>query len=153
MRKLRKNEGFTLAELLIVVAIIAVLVAVSIPIFTRQLEKSREATDRANLRACKAAVVSAILDGQVNVTRAYYDAAKGILVATKPEKPYGKGTKLQGTDSDSDYATDVDYTNAVIFFSIDAKGIGTINWEGNDGKVTAITVGGDDMFNPTPATP
>ena len=34
MRKLRKNEGFTLAELLIVVAIIAVLVAVSIPIFT-----------------------------------------------------------------------------------------------------------------------
>ena len=84
MRKLRKNEGFTLAELLIVVAIIAVLVAVSIPIFTRQLEKSREATDRANLRACKAAVVSAILDGQVNVKRAYYDAAKGILVAKKP---------------------------------------------------------------------
>lgn len=29
----RKNQGFTLAELLIVVAIIAVLVAISIPIF------------------------------------------------------------------------------------------------------------------------
>ena len=39
---MKKEEGFTLAELLIVVAIIAVLVAISIPIFTSQLEKSRE---------------------------------------------------------------------------------------------------------------
>ena len=39
----RENKkGFTLAELLIVVAIIGVLVAISIPIFTSQLEKSRE---------------------------------------------------------------------------------------------------------------
>ena len=43
-KKFRKNEkGFTLAELLIVVAIIGVLVAISIPIFTSQLEKSRDA--------------------------------------------------------------------------------------------------------------
>ena len=43
MKKLNKKHGFTLAELLIVVAIIAVLVAISIPIFTSQLEKSRDA--------------------------------------------------------------------------------------------------------------
>ena len=43
------------------VAIIGVLVAVSIPIFTSQLEKSREATDLANLRAAKAAAVAAYL--------------------------------------------------------------------------------------------
>ena len=35
----KKRKGFTLAELLIVVAIIAVLVAIGIPIFTSQLEK------------------------------------------------------------------------------------------------------------------
>ena len=46
-----KGKGFTLAELLIVVAIIAVLVAISIPIFTSQLHKARVATDWANLRA------------------------------------------------------------------------------------------------------
>ena len=34
----RQHQGFTLAELLIVVAIIAVLVAISIPIFTTQLK-------------------------------------------------------------------------------------------------------------------
>lgn len=44
------KKGFTLAELLIVVAIIGVLVAVSIPIFTSQLHKAEVATDWANLR-------------------------------------------------------------------------------------------------------
>lgn len=49
-----KNKGFTLAELLIVVAIIAVLVAISIPIFSKQLEKSRDATSVANIRSAYA---------------------------------------------------------------------------------------------------
>ena len=56
------NRGFTLAELLIVVAIIAVLVAIAIPVFTAQLEKSREATDLANLRAGYAQAVADILE-------------------------------------------------------------------------------------------
>lgn len=62
--KKNKNKGFTLAELLIVVAIIGVLVAISIPIFTSQLEKAREATDAANIRSQYAEVmVEAITDG------------------------------------------------------------------------------------------
>ncbi len=62
--KKNKNKGFTLAELLIVVAIIGVLVAISIPIFTSQLEKAREATDAANIRSQYAEVMAeAITDG------------------------------------------------------------------------------------------
>lgn len=58
MKKMNNKRGFTLAELLIVVAIIAVLVAISIPIFTSQLEKAREATDAANLRAAYAEILA-----------------------------------------------------------------------------------------------
>lgn len=62
LKKMRKNEkGFTLAELLIVVAIIGVLVAISIPIFTSQLEKSREAVDMANIRSAYAEVAASAL--------------------------------------------------------------------------------------------
>lgn len=55
----KNKKGFTLAELLIVVAIIGVLVAISIPIFSSQLEKSREATDIANVRGAYAQVMAA----------------------------------------------------------------------------------------------
>ena len=69
MLKKMNKKGFTLAELLIVVAIIAVLVAISIPIFSAQLEKAREATDAANIRAVYVAVSTDVLqDPQANDT-------------------------------------------------------------------------------------
>lgn len=48
--KLKKQGGFTMVELLIVVAIIAILVAVSIPMMNQALERSRHAVDQANVR-------------------------------------------------------------------------------------------------------
>ncbi|MDD6326493.1 MAG: prepilin-type N-terminal cleavage/methylation domain-containing protein, partial [Lachnospiraceae bacterium] len=68
-KKAKKNKkGFTLAELLIVVAIIAVLVAISIPIFTTQLEKARESTDAANLRAAYATASVKVLESESKVS-------------------------------------------------------------------------------------
>ncbi len=64
-KKLNK-KGFTLAELLVVVAIIGVLVAISIPIFTAQLEKAREATDMANIRAAYAEIAAEALTDDKN---------------------------------------------------------------------------------------
>lgn len=52
----KRKAGFTLAELLIVVAIIAVLVAISIPIFTSQLKKARLAVDHSAMRDAYALV-------------------------------------------------------------------------------------------------
>ena len=73
MRRWAK-AGFTMAELLVVVAIIAVLVAVAIPVFSGQLEKSREATDAANIRSQYAELmVGAITNGSdVNVDGSEY---------------------------------------------------------------------------------
>lgn len=58
---MRNKKGFTLAELLIVVAIIAVLVAIAIPIFVSQLEKSRDAVSIANIRAAYAEAAATYL--------------------------------------------------------------------------------------------
>ena len=48
---MKRREGFTLADLLIVVGIIGILVSISIPIFTAQMHKAKVAADWANLRA------------------------------------------------------------------------------------------------------
>lgn len=68
MKKLNK-KGFTLAELLVVVAIIAVLTAIAIPVFSAQLEKAREAVDAANIRAAYAEVMSEYLTGGTNTSK------------------------------------------------------------------------------------
>lgn len=63
MKKMN-NKGFTLMEVLIVVAIIAVLVAIAIPVLTGQLEKAREATDLANIRAAYAEAAVEVLTNE-----------------------------------------------------------------------------------------
>ncbi len=56
--KKNNKKGFTLAELLIVVAIIAVLVAIAVPVFTAQLDKARLSTATANARSTYAEYVA-----------------------------------------------------------------------------------------------
>lgn len=50
MRK-RNSKGFTLIEMLVVIAIIAILVAIIIPTVMHATNKAKAATDAANLRA------------------------------------------------------------------------------------------------------
>jgi len=47
----KNNKGFTLAEMLIVVAIIGVLIAILVPTFTAQLRKAQVAASQANIRS------------------------------------------------------------------------------------------------------
>ena len=53
MKKFTNKKGFTLVEMLIVVAIIAVLAAIAIPSGLNALDKAHEATDEADLRTAK----------------------------------------------------------------------------------------------------
>ena len=64
----QNKNGFTLMEMLIVIAIIAVLIAVAIPVFASQLEKAREATDLANVRSAYAQVSTEALLGNSEAT-------------------------------------------------------------------------------------
>ena len=55
-------------EMLIVIAIIAVLIVIAIPVFASQLEKSREAADLANVRSAYAQVSAEVLLGDPTAT-------------------------------------------------------------------------------------
>ena len=77
--KKNNKKGFTLAELLIVVAIIAVLTAIAIPVFSGSLVKSKEAADMANVRACYADQVTRMLGGEISKYASKYDTHFGSL--------------------------------------------------------------------------
>ena len=58
------KKGFTLIEMLVVIAIIAVLVSIVIPVVGSATEKAKEAADAANIRAAIAEVTTtALMDG------------------------------------------------------------------------------------------
>ena len=123
LKKMKNREGFTLAELLIVVAIIAVLVAISIPIFSSQMEKAREAVDAANLRAAYAEVMSDVLTGDT----------------TKAET----GKAVDQKQTKKDWETKIDWPEgfaaADITNPVDGASTGywTVKWDSANNKVVA----------------
>ena len=106
MKKLMNKKAFTIMEMLIVVAIIAVLVAIAITTFNGALTKAKEATDVANIRAAYAETQVAILTE--NLAEANYKTtfeaalpdgkADGLNYSTKynwKDKTAGSGTEGQ----------------------------------------------------------
>ena len=80
MNKLKKQGGFTLVEMLIVVAIIAILIAIAIPMVNSALERAREATDAANERAAIGLASIAFManeKGSAEDTKTGIDSSRG----------------------------------------------------------------------------
>lgn len=90
----------------------------SIPIFTGKLNEAKESTDKANLRAAKAAAITYYLsnDGKGS-TKIYYDVKEGTMTATLPVG-YNKADQKGGADGKAELpegtaVVKVVYTNAV----------------------------------------
>jgi type IV pilus assembly protein PilA len=74
--KKRSKKGFTLIEMLIVIAIIAILAAIAIPTFSAQLDKANQAVDDANLRTATSLAMADYMLESYSGTK-YYSATEG----------------------------------------------------------------------------
>ncbi len=146
-KKEAAEKGLTLAELLIVIAIIGVLTSVSIPIFNRQLEKARETYDIHTMRQAASAAIELYYAGIMNEASAAAAGLKwnqgdrersnayGIYVPGSGRflpmssrdstvMAYGKGTKIDGGtryvlgNERGAYAATADYTKAFVMIAI-----------------------------------
>ena len=66
----QKQKGFTLIEMLVVIAIIAILVAIIVPTVASATAKAKAATDAANLRTILGEANIVLVDSDVDVAAA-----------------------------------------------------------------------------------
>jgi type IV pilus assembly protein PilA len=64
----KKKKGFTLVELIIVIAIIAILIALAIPKFGTVIENSNQKADAATAKNIATIVAQGIADGTITTT-------------------------------------------------------------------------------------
>lgn len=76
MEKKMNNKGFSLVELIIVIAIMAVLIGVLAPQYLKYVERSRVSTDVTNAQEIASAVSAAIADGNATATALSSTASK-----------------------------------------------------------------------------
>ena len=96
LKKKLNKKGFTLAELLVVVAIISILVAISIPIFSAQLATAQKRTNLANCRAAKSEAIADYLANGYTAAKHYTYTVSTGKVGTAMD------AAVPGADSDSD---------------------------------------------------
>ena len=130
LKKFTNKKGFTLMEMLIVVAIIAILVAIAIPTFSGSLAKANAATDLANIRSGFAsAQIKAMTETVVDGTKLYLQ--KDGSVDTTGTGDYA----CKGKSSDVSGANEIGGKDFTVTWDKDNKIYYTIN----GGQVTAIT--------------
>ncbi len=103
-KRISSKHGFTLMEMLIVVAVIAILIIVAIPVFSAQLEKTREGVCSANRRSLQGVVMSGALVDEEK-PKAYFEALSSGDIERYPCPASGSFSWVGAADAESGYVT------------------------------------------------
>jgi len=105
----KQDEGFTLVELMIVMAIIGVLAVVAVPSYISALRHAREAVLKEDLHILRSAIDSYTMDKQ-KAPQALDDLVQEGYLKTIPEDPMTRSSSTWATDS-SDAMHSLDQTD------------------------------------------
>jgi general secretion pathway protein G len=105
----KQNAGFTLVELMIVMAIIGVLAVIAVPSYISALRHAREAVLKEDLHVLRAAIDSYTMDKQ-KAPQALDDLVQEGYLKSIPEDPMTRSTTTWITDS-SDAMHSLDQTD------------------------------------------
>ena len=96
MNMFKKNGGFTLVELIVVIAILAILAGVAIPAYSGYIQKANEAADNQILEAYNTAIAAALaMEGEdLSDFESYFNLTNNILVGID------KDTSASGIQND-----------------------------------------------------
>ena len=103
VKKSMSNKGFSMVELIIVIAIMVTLVAVTAPQFMKFLESSKESADAVNIKMVMTTLKTTLADpdtGSISASQITLDGETGLItgtVATKMYKFLGTGTTVKLT--------------------------------------------------------
>jgi type IV pilus assembly protein PilA len=144
-KQLKSQKGFTLIELMIVVAIIGILAAIAIPNFLQYQMKSRQSEAKTNLMAIKTSEVA------FQAERGCYVgvAAEGVILPAAGTKttPFTWGSGVSATIPSPAWCTAV---FAGTFNDIGFKATGNVNYRyGID--ATTLAAGVTSTYTPTGA--
>ncbi len=147
--KVRNSKGFTLIELVVVIAIMAALVGILSPMFVKYVEKSRQSTDITNAAAAYSAaeVYFSDMDGHVPA-RLYFDG-NDVRESETGISGYGKSSKPFEGFVPSDFPTSNvggtpnDGTANYIIITMGTEGVEGLGW---GVAMTAIHADGTPKF-------
>lgn len=150
MNALRNKKGFTLIEMLVVIAIIAVLVAIVVPVVGNSTVKASAATNAANLRTVAAQISVAIVNGDLEVAVPEDGETSTTLTVADIEaedikvpdyKSMGNVAPTAGEDDDVEFTCEV--TNGNVECSFGGYGVNYFAYVAENGNADDYT--GEDV--------